>query len=283
MNTARSRLILAFFAALWALWASPVALAQRLDAVQRFEEGSDVGIDQHLGAQLPLELEFRDELGRVFRLGDAFDHRPVVIALVYYECPMLCTLILNDLSSALRGVSLELGEDFRVVTVSIDPAETSELAAAKKERYLRELDSKRFAAASADFDGWRFLVGDERNVKALADALGFRYEYDAERDEYAHAAGVMVASERGVLTHYLYGIGYDPRDLKLALVDAGEGRVGSFVDQIVLRCFHYDPWEGRYGFAILSVLRVAGVATVAAIVIFVLRSLRRDRRVEAHA
>jgi protein SCO1/2 len=269
-------------AALLALLAGslrPLA-AQRLDAYQRFEGIEDVGIDQKLGRELPLELEFRDEAGRVFELEDAFDGRPVVFALVYYECPMLCTLVLNDLVSAMRAVRLELGEDFRVVTLSIDPAEGHELAATKKRRYLGELDSKRFgdAAAATDFEGWRFLTGDETNVRALADALGFRYAYDAERDEYAHAAGVMVASEDGVLTHYLYGIGYDPRDLKLALVDAGEGRVGSFVDRIVLKCFHYDPWEGRYGFAIMAVLRAAAALTVLVIAVFVVRNVRRDRR-----
>jgi protein SCO1/2 len=265
--------------------AVPPLAAQRLDAYQRFEGIEDVGIDQKLGAKLPLELEFRDEAGRVFELADAFDDRPVVFALVYYECPMLCTLVLNDLVSAMRAVQLELGDDFRVVTVSIDPAEGHELAATKKRRYLGELNSKRFgdAAVATDFEGWRFLTGDETNVRALADALGFRYAYDAERDEYAHAAGVMVASEDGVLTHYLYGIGYDPRDLKLALVDAGEGKVGSFVDQIVLKCFHYDPWEGRYGFAIMAVLRAAAVLTVLAIAVFVARNLWRDRHAEAHA
>jgi protein SCO1/2 len=270
------------FAALLALLAGSVRplAAQRLDAYQRFEGIEDVGIDQKLGAKLPLDLEFRDEAGRVFELEDAFDGRPVVFALVYYECPMLCTLVLNDLVSAMRAVRLELGEDFRVVTLSIDPAEGHELAATKKRRYLGELDSKGFgdAAAATDFEGWRFLTGDEANVRALADALGFRYAYDAERDEYAHAAGVMVASEDGVLTHYLYGIGYDPRDLKLALVDAGEGKVGSFVDQIVLKCFHYDPWEGRYGFAIMTVLRTAAALTVLAIAVFVVRNVRRDRR-----
>ncbi len=266
---------------LLALAAGPLlASAQRLDAVQRFEGAEDVGIDQKLGERLPLELELRDESGAGVKLSELFDGRPVVFALVYYECPMLCTLVLNDLVSAMRAVQLELGEDFRVVTVSIDPSEGHELATSKKRRYLKELDSSRFVdpRAASDFDGWRFLTGDESNVKALADALGFRYAYDAERDEYAHAAGVMVASADGVLTHYLYGIGYDPRDLKLALVDAGQGKVGSLVDQIVLRCFHYDPWEGRYGFAVLSVLRAAGVLTVVAAGAFILRNLARERR-----
>ncbi|MBL8803426.1 MAG: SCO family protein [Planctomycetes bacterium] len=270
-------------AALGALASS--APAQRLDAYQRFEGAEDVGIDQKLGAKLPLGLVFRDEHGGRFELGDAFEDRPVVIALVYYECPMLCTLVLNDLVSAMRGVQLELGEDYSIVTVSIDPAEGPELAATKKRRYLGELDGARFAdaAAAERFKGWRFLTGDEENVKALSDALGFRYAYDAERDEYAHAAGVMVASAEGVVTHYLYGIGYDPRDLKLALVDAGRGQVGSLVDQIVLRCFHYDPWEGRYGFAILTVLRGAALLTVGAIAVFVVRNLRNDRRRKATA
>ncbi len=263
--------------------ACALAGAQRLNAVQRFDAAQDVGIDQKLGDRVPLGLEFRDETGASLKLAQLFDGRPVVFALVYYECPMLCTLVLNDVVSAMRAVQLELGADFRVVTLSIDPSEGHELAASKKRRYLSDLDSRRFADASTAiaFDGWRFLTGDDSNVEALADALGFRYAYDAERGEYAHAAGVMVASADGVLTHYLYGIGYDPRDLKLALVEAGQGKVGSFVDQIVLRCFHYDPWEGRYGFAVLSVLRVAGVLTVAAAGVFILRNLARERRARA--
>ncbi len=270
-------------ALLMVLMSGSLVSAQRLDAIQRFDGAEDVGIDQKLGERVPLELEFRDEVGASVSLGRLFDGRPVVFALVYYECPMLCTLVLNDLVSAMRAVQLELGEDFRVVTLSIDPSEGPELAAGKKSRYLSDLDSNRFAdpREARAFDGWRFLTGDEANVKALADALGFRYAFDAERDEYAHAAGVMVASADGVLTHYLYGIGYDPRDLKLALVDAGQGKVGSFVDQIVLRCFHYDPWEGRYGFAVLSVLRAAGVLTVVAAGAFIVRNLLRERRARA--
>ena len=243
---------------------------------QRFDPTQDIGIDQRLGERVPLELIFRDEDGREVRLGDYFGERPVVVALVYYECPMLCTLVLNGMVRSFRALSLDIGEDFEIVTVSIDPTETPELALSKKEGYLASYveGAERPGAAA----GWHFLTGEQQAIDALAEAVGFRYVYDEEAGEYAHASGIMVATSEGVLSRYLYGIEYITRDLRLALVEASQGQVGSFVDQVLLLCYHYDPTTGRYGFAIMAALRTGGIATVGLIVGFVLLSLRRERR-----
>lgn len=232
----------------------------------------NVGIDQRLGESIPLELTFRDEEGRAVKLGQYFGKRPVVLALVYYECPMLCTLILNGTVKALRPLTFNPGRDFEVVVVSIDPREKPALAAEKKKGYLRE-----YGRRGTD-DGWHFLTGEEAAIKQLAATVGYRYVYDAASDQYAHAAGIMVATPAGKLARYFYGIEYSTRDLRLGLVEAAEGKIGSPVDQILLFCFHYDPVSGSYGVAILRVLRVAGALTVVALAVFIVAMVRRDRK-----
>jgi protein SCO1/2 len=236
-----------------------------------------VGIEQNLGGQIPLDLAFRDEAGRTVRLGDLFGAKPVILNLVYYRCPMLCTEVLNGLVSSLETLRFDAGREFRVVTVSIDPRETPELAAEKKAVYL-----KRYGRDGAS-EGWRFLTGDEASIERLAEAIGFGYSYDAGTGQYAHAAGIFVATPDGRLARYFYGIDYAPRDLRLALVEASEGKVGTIADTIVLFCYQYDPATGRYGATILSVLRVAAVATVVALGSFFLVMWRRERRDTAGA
>jgi protein SCO1/2 len=252
--------------------------APRFDPVQRFDPAQDVGIDQKLGAQVPLDLPFRDETGRNVALRELVRERPVVLTLVYYECPMLCSLVLDDVVRAMRGTTLELGLDYDVVTVSIDPREDHALAAAKKGRYVEAFDAD---ATERERSAWHFLVGDQSAIDALAAAVGFRYVYDEQVDEFAHAAGLMVLTPDGVVSRYLYGVDYRPKDLRLALVEAGDGRVGSLADQVLMLCFHYDPTTGKYGFAVISALRVLGVLTVLAIGVFVVRSLLRERRARA--
>ncbi len=249
--------------------------------VQRFDPAQDVGLDQRLGEQVPLDLSFRDEQGREVVLRELFGRRPVVIALVYYECPMLCTLVLNGMVRTFRALALDLGTDYEVITVSIDPRETPELAARKKAQYLEtyRANSQRPAAAS----GWHFLTGEPASIDALARAIGFRYAYDEQSGEFAHASGIVIATPEGVLSRYLYGIEYITRDLRLALVEASQGQVGTLVDQVLLLCFHYDPATGRYGLAIMAVLRAGGILTVVLMAAFVVRSVRRDRRVAAAA
>jgi protein SCO1/2 len=235
-----------------------------------------VGIDQHLDAQVPLELGFLDSTGAVVRLGDLLAERPVILNLVYYECPMLCTQVLNGLVRALRGLSFDPGREFDVVTVSIDPREKPEQAAAGKRRYLQSL-----GRPGAE-RGWHFLVGEERAIQSLARTVGFRYAWDPGTKQFAHSSGIVVLQKGGRIARYFYGIEYPPRDLRLALVEADQGRIGSLADEILLLCFHYDPTTGRYGVAILTLVRLLGVATVLAVVGFVWVMLRRERRRPPH-
>jgi protein SCO1/2 len=231
-----------------------------------------VAIEQKLGQQIPLDLVFRDESGKAVRLGDLFAGRPTIVNLVYYRCPMLCTEVLNGLVASLETLSFDAGKEFSVVTVSIDPRETPDLASAKKDVYL-----KRYGRAGASA-GWHFLTGDEKSVARLADAVGFRYAYDPELGQYAHAAGIFVATPDGRLARYFYGIDYGPRDLRLALVEASKGKIGTLADQIVLFCYQYDPTTGKYGATILGVMRVGGVVTVLALATFILVMWRREKR-----
>jgi protein SCO1 len=232
----------------------------------------DIGLDQRLNETVPLKLKFRDEHGREVLLGDYFGRRPVILTLVYYECPMLCTQVLNGLTSALSVMNFSVGREFDIVTVSFDPGETPELARAKKAAYLERY--KRDGAGS----GWHFLTGDAQSISALTRAVGFRYAYNAEADQYAHASGIMVVTPDGRLSHYFYGIEYGPRDLRLALIEAADRKIGSPVDQLLLACFHYDPKSGRYSLAIMRFLQAAGILTVAGIGMTILMLRRRERR-----
>lgn len=229
------------------------------------------GLQQKLGSQTPLDATFLDEQGRSVRLGDLLGGKPAVLSLVYYECPMLCTMVLNGLVRAMRTISLDAGEDFTVLTISIDPREGSDLARAKKKEYLEQ-----YGRAGAE-EGWRFLTGGKEAIDRLAEAVGFTYAFDETTGEYAHASGLIVLTPEGRVHRYLYGIEYAPRDLRLALVDAATGRVGSAVDRVLLLCYRYDPVSGTYGFAIITTLRVLGVATLALLALFIVRMIRRDR------
>jgi protein SCO1/2 len=233
---------------------------------------TDIGLDQRLDAQVPPDLRFRDEAGREVRLGDYFGTKPVILTLVYYECPMLCTQVLNGLTSALGVLSFSIGQEFDVVTVSFDPKETPELASAKKAAYVNRY--KREGAGR----GWHFLTGDERSIGALTKAVGFRYAYNASIDQYAHVSGIMVLTPEGRLSRYFYGIEYGPRDVRLALIEAADRRIGTPADQLLLYCFHYDPKSARYSFAIMRLVRTLGVATVLAMVGGIIILRRRERR-----
>jgi protein SCO1 len=249
----------------------PAANAQGLPASQQPPNLRDIGIDQKLDSQVPLELEFVNEAGATVRLKDLVGQKPVVLSLVYYECPMLCTLVLNGMLTSFRTLAFTAGKEFDVITVSISPDETPELASAKKKHYL-----DRYNRAPAE-QGWHFLTGREDQIKQLAHAVGFRYQYDPVSEEYAHASGIMVLTPQGRLARYFYGIEYAPRDLRLGLVEASENRIGSPVDQILLYCLHYDPMTGKYGVVVKQVLRLAGLATILILGGFIGVMLARDR------
>jgi protein SCO1/2 len=236
----------------------------------------EVGIDQKLDRPVPLDLEFSDEDGRTVRLGEYLGTRPVVLALVYYECPMLCTQVLNGLVGSLEALTFTPGQEFEVVVLSFDPGETPAMAAEKKRTYMRRYGRPDSAS------GWHYLTGREEAIAALADAVGFRYAYDEAIDQYAHPAAITVLTADGRISKYLYGIEFAPRDLRLALVEAGEGRIGTAVDQALLFCYHYDPETGTYGLVVMNLVRVGGVLTVVGLGAFILLTLRRERRAGRH-
>lgn len=241
-----------------------------------------VGVEEHLDARLPLELEFIDEAGRTVRFGDYFDGaRPVILTLNYYRCPMLCGLQLNGVVAGLEEMDWTPGVEFEMVTVSIDPLETPELAQAKKENYLKRY--QRPAAAR----GWHFLTGRQENIERLAETVGFGYTYDVASGQYAHAAAIFVITPDGRVARYLYGIEYPPKSLKLALMEASEGKIGSAFDQLIMYCYHYDPASRRYAPVAMNIMRVGGGVTALLLGVTLgtwwLRESRRRRRAQGES
>jgi len=236
----------------------------------------EIGWDQNLDRPVPLDAIFRDEAGRAVRLGDYFGKRPVVMVFAYYDCPMLCTLVVNGLASALATLSLEPGQDFEIVTVSFDPRDTPATASAKKASYIARY--KRPGAA----DAWHFLTGGQSSIDRLTKAAGFRYVWDEQTKQFAHPSGILVLTPDGRIARYLFGIEYGPRDLRLGIVDAADGTVGSPADALLLYCYHYDPMTGRYGVAIMRVIRIVSATTVAALAAFILVMIRREKRIPNH-
>lgn len=230
-----------------------------------------VAFEQNLDAQLPLDAKFRDESGKEVKLGDYFGKKPVIVTFVYYECPMLCKLELTGLVSNLKVLSMSAGKEFDIVTVSIDPTETPKLASAHKKGYM-----ERYKRAGAEA-GWHFLTGAEPEIKRLTNAAGFKYAFDPKSKQYAHPAGLVIATPGGKIARYVYGVDFPANNLRWSLIDASSGKIGTPVDRVLLMCFHYDPSTGRYNFAVMSAVRFFGVATLACLATFVLVSARRDR------
>ena len=233
---------------------------------------ADVRFDQRLNEPLPLETRFKDEEGRDVALGDYFGTRPVVLAFVYYECPMLCTQVLNGLTTSLMVLTETVGREFDVVAISFDARETPALANGKKKSNLDRY--KRPESAH----GWHFLTGDEAAVRAVTDAAGFKFVWDERTHQFAHPSGIIVATPEGKLSRYFFGIEYAPRDVKFALIESSAGRIGNAIDQLLLYCYHYDPTTGSYGFVAMGAVRVGGALTVLALVGFVVVSIRREMR-----
>jgi protein SCO1 len=266
----------------WAFWflTSVIAIPLALGAASALAQDDNglpaqlrgVGIEQRLNAQVPMDLVFHDESGNNVRLGDCCQRKPTILVLVYYSCPRLCTRVLSGLLDGLTGLkSFDIGDKFNVVTVSFDPRETPELAAAKKQAYVGS-----YGRSGAE-KGWHFLTGNESSIKQLTDAVGFHYTYDPVLQQFAHASGIMILTPTGKIARYFYGIDYSPSELRLGLVEAADNKIGTPVDQIMLFCFHYDPTTGKYGLAVLNFVRVLGAATLVGLgIMFV--ALRRGER-----
>jgi len=235
----------------------------------------DVGITPKFGEALPRDLKFVDADGHLVRLGELFDGKPVILHLVYYECPMLCKLSADGLLSTLSVLPLKPGEDFTIVTISFDPREGPELSARARDLALARFDEE---DRSGIKKGWHFLTGDAAAIQQITDTVGFRYVYDESTKQYGHASGIFVLTPKGTISRYLGGINYSPRDVRFALVEASAGNVGTVTDQVLMLCYMYDPTVGRYGFAIMTVMRTAGLLTVAILASAIVIMIRRDNR-----
>lgn len=269
------------FAALVALGASASLWGQ---AAPKMQPGENVpnrkptildqaGLDQRLNNQVPLDLAFVDENGQPVQLKQYFGSKPVILALVYFQCPMLCSEVQSGLAGALNGiVRFNVGRDFNVLTVSFDPHDTPESAAANKKTYL-----SRYRRAGAD-EGWHFLTGRKDQIDSLAQAVGFRYAWDPEVKQFAHPSAIMLLTPDGRVAQYYHGIEYPPKDIQLGLIEASRGKIGNLVDQVVLYCYHYDPTQGRYGARIFNILRISAAATVLVLGGFMVIMFRRDAR-----
>jgi protein SCO1/2 len=256
-------------AAIFALLLAAPAVAQQPPQDVKLSKGlprelRDVAFEQRLDEPLPLDLVFIDEHGDAVRLGDYFGEKPVVLVLAYYTCRMLCHEVLNGVASSLSVLKFDAGDEFDVLTVSFDPRDTPQAAAAAKRGYLH-----RYGREGAE-EGWHFLTGEEQAIRSLTEAVGFRYEYDPRLDQYAHASGIVVVTPQGRLARYFYGVEFAPRDVRLALVEASENRIGNPVDQLLLYCFQYDPATGKYGAVVMNMLRVGAILTVIGVTVLIL-------------
>jgi len=257
--------------ACWVLGLGMFALSASAQSPPRLPT-DDVGIEQRLDKQVPLELVFRDESGQPVALQEFFDDKPVILVLAYFRCPRLCSLVLNGLLDSLKEITLASSTDFQIVVVSFDPRDTAELAAAKKQAYLEQ-----YGRPGAG-RGWHFLTGDKEAIARLAEAVGFRFAYDSETGDYRHASGIMVLTPTGRISRYFYGMEFPPRDVRLALVEASRNRIGSPVDQVLLFCLSYDPVTGKYRMTAMTLMRVGGVLTALAILGVLLLTWRREHR-----
>jgi len=237
----------------------------------------NVGIEQHLDEQIPPDLTFRDETGQAVRLGNYFGKKPMILNLVYYQCPMLCGEVLSGLESALRVLKFDVGKEFDVLTVSFDPHETPEMAAKKKAEFL-----KRYGRPGAA-GGWHFLTGPQQSIDGLTKAAGFQYQYDPKTGQFAHATAIMVLTPEGRIAQYYYGVEFAPKDLRLGLIQASENKIGNLADQVLLYCYHYDPTTGKYGAIIARVLQLSGLATILVLGIFVTVLMRYGAGSDRHA
>ncbi len=272
MNRVRTLNVLLWTAVALSAWQTP-ARAETESAENAVLK--QVGFVQNLGTTIPLNLPFRNEQGAPVTLRQYFGHKPVLLNLVYFRCPMLCTEVLNGIIRTMKVMPLKLAKDYDVLTISIDPTETPKMAALKKSAYMDRYGHLETAS------GWNFLTGEQASIKALADAVGFHYAYDPQIKQFAHASGIMILTPEGKISHYFFGVEYPVQDVRLSLVEAGHGRTGTVTDQLLLYCYHYDPESGRYGIAIMRVLRIAALCTIVSLGSFIALALRREKHLNA--
>jgi protein SCO1 len=234
----------------------------------------NVGIEQRLNQQIPPDLLFRDETGKQVRIGDYFGKKPLVLSLVYFRCPMLCSEVLSGVEGSLKALNFNVGKEFDVLTVSFDPKDTPEGATEKKADIL-----KRYHRQGAE-NGWHFLTGPQASIDALTKAVGFTYEYDPKTDQFAHSTAIMILTPDGKIAQYYYGIEFPPKDIRLGLIQASQGKIGTLADEVILYCYHYDPKAGRYSAVISRIMQLAGGATVLLLGAFVLILYRREPHFE---
>jgi len=257
---------LTLFLTLTPLWVSPLFAHDDRPIALR-----SVDLEQKLGAQVPLDMKFRDEAGKTVSLKEYFGRRPVILSLVYYSCQDLCPLVLDGLVRSVRPLSFNIGDQFDVITLSFDSRDTPALAAAKKNDAVKQYSRPRAG------DGWHFLTGDEESIRRLTEAVGFRYNYESERDRFGHATGILLLTPNGKIARYFYGIEFSPRDLRLGLIEASANQIASPVDQLLLFCYHYDPSTGKYSLLVTNIVRIGGVVTVIALAAFITIMLSRER------
>lgn len=227
-----------------------------MPADKKLQQLDGVSIDQKLNSQIPLDLPFVDSSGKAVRLSDYFGKRPVVLALVYYTCPMMCPETLAGMTDAFKENPLKMGKDYEVVTVSFNPTETPQIAAGAKKEWLGRL-------GNPDAEkGWHFLTGTQDSIQKLTDAAGFRYRWDPQTKQYNHATAIMVVTPKGRLSKYFYGVAYNPRDLRLGLVQASENKIGTAVDAILLYCCRYNAATGKYDLLVGRLLSIGGAFTI---------------------
>ena len=287
MTRRRQSLYTALAVLLVAMGASPLFAQYTAMGIPTEEAGAathdrpglakDIAVQQHLNQQIPLDLKFRDSSGKVVTLRQYFGKKPVILTPVYYSCPMLCNVVLDGLVASIRDLLVDLGNEYEIVTFSFDPKDTVAAAAEKKDMLVKHY------GRSGAAEGWHFLVSDQATITKLTDAIGFRYRYDEKIGQFAHGAMIAVLTPEGKIARYFFGIQFPPRDLRFALVEASQHKIGTVTDEILLLCYHYDPATGKYSRVAMNFVRLGGLATVAGLGGFIFIMIRRERRQELEA
>ena len=261
----------------WLAVAAAMCLFGSIPAWAHLEDPSSqimaqVHFDQKLNQRVPLDLPFRDEEGHVAPLSAYMKGKPVILSLIYYNCSQLCFLDTDEIVHSMKGLPFKAGNEFNVISVSIDPNDTPALAMKLKNDYMKKY------GMAASSDGWHFLTGDQNSIARLADAIGYHFAYDAQQKDYAHPDGIAILTPEGKISHYFFLLDYPSRDLKFALMEAASGRIGSKLEYFALSCYHYNPTTGKYSLAVMNLVRLAGILTVVMMAVLIGSMLRWEKQ-----